>query len=195
MKYVVKMKRDNVSKLLTKTQVLFIDKLSFFLNQINPITNTKDYNVFIRELVLFAKKQYRIRILTPLFDQTIKLIENKLSKTEKTIWGGIFFKENPKRDAITKKLLIIKPYGVLGLELHEKKQEIVKIIEGVCLLLRKDETNIHSLTICLAKKGDVVTFEPKEAHGIIALTKTVIEETSLNAIDDLRYIFKASQIM
>jgi hypothetical protein len=196
MQYILKLEKNSAKNTFTKTQELFLNKLITIISEVNPISSTTSYNSFIRELVTFAKKQYRIQIITPLYDKEIKRIEKRILLTEKTIWGGISFTEEPIINNMVEKLLVIKPYGILGLEVHEKKEEQLEIREGVCLMLHSDiKNNNETLAISLAKKGDMFSFKPGEIHGIITLTKTVIQETSQHNPEDLTYIFKASQIM
>lgn len=181
---------------LTKMQQLFIEKLSQQIVDETKIVSLHDYNRIVRELVFFAKKQYRVQISTPIFSEELTTIEQKKPLTESTIWGGVTLKKVDVEKDLIEKLLVIREYGILGFEIHEKKDEKLEIIEGSCLVVHVDHINdTQKIALNFASKGDKFHFEPGEEHGVIALTNCVIKENSTNHLDDLIYIFKASQIM
>lgn len=183
-------------KTFTKLQQFFLEKLHEHVAETASISSLHEYNNFVRDVIDVAKQHYRIQTLTSIYNQEIKLIENNKPLTEGVTWGEVVLKKVDVEKDFIQKLLIIKQYGVLGFEIHEKKQERLEVIEGVCLIFQVDHAkNNHEIHLYLAKKGDIFSFAPRDEHGVIALTETVIEETSTNHLDDLVYIFKASQIM
>jgi len=118
--------------------------------------------------------------------------------TEKTAWGGVALKKVDVEKNYIRKLLVIAKHGVLGFEIHKLKHEKLKILEGVCIVLFSNHANSNwkqgKISVELGATGDKFEFLPNDEHGIIALTNCVIEERSTNHLDDLVYIFKASQV-
>ena len=128
------------------------------------------------------------------FTQELEMVKKHKPLTEPTPWGGVTLKKIDVEKDFIQKLLIIKKYGVLGFELHKKKKEHLKILEGYCLVFyinRQGKKN-NTITVQLGSVGDEFDFAPNDEHGILTLSDCIIEETSTNHLDDLVYIFPAS---
>lgn len=132
----------------------------------------------------------------PIYNKEIIPISKPARLTERTAWGGVALKKVDVEKDYIQKLLVINAYGLLGFEIHKLKHEQLKILEGVCLVLYSNHADPNwkqgEVRVRLGVPGDKFEFLPKDEHGIIALTNSVIEETSTNQLDDLTYIFPAT---
>lgn len=130
----------------------------------------------------------------PLFKKEIKPILKNLTLTEKTPWGGVSLKRVDVYKDYIQKLLVVRRFGVLGFEYHKQKHEKLRILEGKCLVFysnhRAKDWRKGKVSWKIGTKGDRFEFFPLDEHGMIALTDSVIEETSTNHLDDLTYIYK-----
>lgn len=131
---------------------------------------------------------------SPLFEKELSLIQKKRPLTEFTVWGGVTLKKVDVAKDFIQKLLVINQGGVLGFEIHKKKKEHLLVLEGYCLVfwINHNGKPNHTIAFQLAGPKDTFTFAPKDEHGILTLTKCIIQETSTNHLDDLMYIFHAS---
>ena len=174
-------------------------KLASYIKTVKSITTTDQYNIFIKKVIsifrnskLFPAKQF------PVFDKEIIAISKSAPLTEKTPWGGVVLKNADVEKDYIRKLLVIGKNGVLGFEIHKLKHERLKIIEGVCMVLYSNHSNTKwqpgKIFVEMGVPEDKFKFLTNDEHGIITLTKCVIEERSTNHLDDLVYIFPASQV-
>lgn len=162
------------------------------------IKTSAQYNLALLDIIASAPGILLQNTASTLFSKELRQINQSQPLSEKTPWGGVVLKKvDVERDFI-QKLLVIQELGVLGFEIHLKKLEKLRILEGTCLVLysnhKKNRYKKRIVTVTLAKASDRFVFHPKNEHGIIALTNCVIEETSTNHLDDLVYIFKAQQV-
>ena len=164
-----------------------------FLNHTYPVNSEPEYNLLLKKVIALAKKQYHFKLKTPLFNQEIKLIKQKLALSEPTVWGGVNLKLVDVAKNKIRKLLVIKKYGILGFEVHKAKIEKLNILEGKCLMIHSQGKN--KIGVNLVKPGDKFKFLPGDEHGVIALTNCVIEEQSTNHLDDLIFIYNSQQII
>ena len=176
----------------------FERSISEFIEKVGSIKTEQQYNYIIKNLVDISKKFDLPSTKSQLYEKEIAEIERKAPLTEKTAWGGVSLKKVDVDEDYIRKLLVIGKFGVLGFEIHKLKHEHLKIVEGLCLVLYSNhaENNWKSgeISIRIASEGDKFEFLPGDEHGIIALTNSVIEEQSTNHLDDLTYIFVASQV-
>jgi len=161
--------------------------------QATSTKNAPEYNAILSDIKKLTNTLSVKASASKIFKQELTDIQKKKPLSEPTVWGGVTLKKVDVAKDFIQKLLIIKKYGVLGFEIHEKKHEHLKIVEGCCLVFwinhrGKPKTTI---TIQIAGPKDEFTFEPKDEHGILTLTDCIIEETSTNHLDDLVYIFNA----
>jgi len=170
-----------------------------FVSTLSNISTAYEYNKLIQNLLKILDKSNRIKVNTKIFDTEIAATSTPHPLTEKTPWGIVSLKKvNVEKDFI-QKLLVIKKGGILGFEIHKKKMEKLKILEGVCLSLTsnhkaKDHIN-GSIKLKVVGPSDRIVLYPLDEHGIIALTDCVIEETSTNHLTDLTYIFPSKQVI
>ena len=177
----------------TKNYTTFEEKLTSLIAKIH-ITNEKDYNSTLRKVKKLTDLVKIPSFTSNLFKQELSLIQNKKPLTEPTVWGGVTLKKVDVAKDLIQKLLIIQKNGVLGFEIHKEKHEHLKVLEGYCLVFWINHNGKANTTISvqLAGPNDEFTFKPKDEHGILTLTNSIIEETSTNHLDDLVYIFNAS---
>ncbi len=168
-------------------------KNDFYLS--GSMSSKKDYDDTMKILVKNITLQTSTKP-SALFTKELEALRAKRALTESTVWGGVTLKKVDVAKDYIEKLLIIQQHGVLGFEIHKKKLEKLKILEGICLVLfvNHKNHNSRSITIKLAGPGDRFTFHPNDEHGILALSDCVIQETSTNHLDDLVYIFQAGQV-
>ncbi len=156
------------------------------------IANARQYNAILKRIYTLSRNITSTKRSVS-FRNELAGITKKLPLTEKVPWGGVALKKVDVEKDFIQKLLIIKKGGVLGFEIHKKKKEHLKVLEGYCIVFfinRFDKPN-NAISLQLAGPGDEYTFQPKDEHGILALTDSIIEETSTNHLDDLVYIFNA----
>ena len=155
--------------------------------------NEQDYNAILKAIRKLSTLLKVPSSSSAAFKQELKLIQMKQPLSEVTSWGGVVLKKVDVAKDFIQKLLIIHKYGVLGFEIHKKKNEHLKILEGFCLVFwinHNGNTN-NTIAIQLAGPGDQFHFAPKDEHGILTLTNCIIKETSSNHLDDLFYIYQA----
>ncbi len=157
-----------------------------------------EYQKILEKLIAIIKKTKTSKAKDYLYQKEIEPIKKHKPLTEPTDWGGVTLKKvDVSRDFI-QKLLVIGKYGILGFEIHKKKLENLKVLEGECLVFYSNHKSPAwkkgKVTVKLASRGAKFTFQPYDEHGIIALTNCVVEETSTNHLDDLTYIFKSQQV-
>lgn len=170
----------------------FEEKLNLLLTK-KQITNEQDYNATLKEIKKLSELLKVPAITSAIFRQELALIRKKKPLTEPTHWGGVALKKVDVEKDFIQKLLIIKKLGVLGFEIHKKKHEHLKILEGYCLVFWVNRNGKPNTTISVQLAGpkDEFTFQPKIEHGILTITNTIIEETSTNHLDDLVYLYPA----
>lgn len=202
MKYFLDLKnfrsKNSYKYLQVKQVLLFSEKVSAYLKAVKPITSTVEYDELMQGIILLHKNY---RFIWPntfsIYNREKIAIGRSKPLTEKTTWGGVSLKQVDTERNFVKKLLVIKQYGVLGFELHKRKNEELKIMEGLCIILHSNHASPDwkngRICISFSAPGDIFEFLPNDEHGILALTHCVIEEKSTNHLDDLHYIFAASQ--
>lgn len=162
------------------------------------ISTSEQYNHAIVDMIRSVRGIVLQKSSSSRFSKEIRQIQASAPLSEKTIWGGVTLKKVDVEQNFIQKLLVIKKYGVLGFEIHKKKLEKLKILEGTCIVLYsnhgKKQHSKGEITVKIASPSDRFIFHPKDEHGIIALTNCLIEETSTNHLDDVVYIFKAEQL-
>jgi len=180
-----------------------IGEIRSFVNASDPFINKERFNTFLHGIAaIITKHRNELTLATPLFDREIEPINKGWEFRFRTPWGGVANKNLDTPDNIfykVRKYLVILDRGLLGFEFHHKKRESLKVLEGLCIGV----ASIHGakgwkegqVLLTLMKPGDTCTLEPGDEHGIIALTKSVVEEkASEDTGGDLFFIFPAEQI-
>lgn len=174
-------------------------ELNSYIQTVNTITSASQYNNIIKKLVFIVNNKIFTSEKSPMYNKEIIPISKSEPLTERTPWGGVAPKEVHVDKNHIKKLLVIAKHGVLGLEIHKLKHEKLKILEGICIVLYSNHSRHDwkpgKISVKIAFPGYKFEFLPNDEHGIIAITDCVIEEKSTNHLDDLVYIFKASQVI
>ncbi len=192
MKYVFTLDKKSFSKrkeLFSSLTPLFFDR---------GVSDGTAYNTFLRELIQSLKTVKEKNRSFPLFKKEVQELSVHSPLIEITPWGGVSIKKVDTAKGFIQKLLIIRQYGILGFEIHNKKLEKLHILEGECLLI----SSLHAsetwqkgiVSVSFGEKGKKVVLNPGDEHGIIALTNCVIEETSTNNLDDIVFIFPSEQV-
>lgn len=200
MKYFI----DPHNSLLTKNTLKTFGKhpltgrLEEVLGQASSLKNLKDYQDMVKKIVKVTKSQRLPQTKIAIHPQEIPAIKKHKPLTEPTMWGGVCLKKVDVEKDFIQKLLVINKFGVLGFEIHKRKVETLRVLEGYCLVFysNHDEKGWKKgqITVKLGTVGDKFHFETYDEHGIIALTDCTIEETSTNHLDDLFFIYKLSQV-
>src|SRR5258708_8911310 len=94
------------------------------------ITQEKEYNITLRKIKLLASSLHVPQVSSSFFKQELKAVIRKRPLTEPTGWGGVVLKKLDTEKDFVQKLLVIKKKGVLGFEIHKRKKEHLKILEG-----------------------------------------------------------------
>lgn len=157
-------------------------------------SSNKEYSAVVKEITSFIKDiRVSSSVKYPFYEKEIVGILKESPLTEKIEWGGVTLKKVDVEKDYIKKLLVIGKNGVLGFEIHRLKHERLKILEGVCLVWYSNHNASDwekgKVAVKIAIPGDRFEFLPNDEHGIITITKCVIEETSTNHLDDLVCIF------
>lgn len=189
----------NANQYLSKNNRQFLKELINYINSSKQISTAPQYNNIVKKIVSIVKNIKTLPAATfPIYNREIIPISKSAPLTEKTPWGGVALKKVDVEKDYIRKLLVIARHGVLGFEIHKLKHEKLKILEGICIVLYSNHSNISwklgKVSVKIASPGDKFEFLPNDEHGIIAFTNLVIEETSTNHLDDLIYIFKVPQI-
>ena len=187
----------------TTSSLAVIPELAAFINSTNDITSGEQFNELLRGVAtIITGHQAELTIPTPLFDSEITPIQKGWEFRFPTPWGGVANKDLHTEDNVhfdVRKYLVIQGKGMLGFEFHKKKRESLLVKEGLCIGI----ASLHGakgwkeghVTLTLMKPGDTCTLEPGDEHGIIALTKCVVEETATDDTGgDLYFIFPAEQV-
>lgn len=168
------------------------------IRNLKPVSTLEQYTLAILEIIEAVRGISYHKTSSTLFEKELHHIKRSEPLSEKTPWGGVVLKKVDVAKDYIQKLLVIKEYGVLGFEIHRKKLEKLKVLEGTCIALYSNHKNKQykkgGIRVALASPFDRFIFHPNDEHGIIALTNCVIEEKSTNHLDDLVYIFKTRQI-
>lgn len=162
------------------------------LSKARGFDNGNEYRKVIIDVVKLIKKN-KVKSSNLSYKKEVSFIKNKHPLSESTNWGGVNLKMVDVDKNYIKKLLVISRAGVLGFEIHKLKHEKLKILEGICLVLYSNHNapgwKKGNILTRFAAPGDKFEFFPRDEHGIIAITPTVIQEESTNHLDDLIYIF------
>lgn len=178
----------------------FITDLTQFLQGHTPVSTESEYNEFLKELFeVIHVHQDLFTLTSPLYNTEIGPIQAKRALTEVTPWGGVALKKVDVDENYVRKLLVVGKKGILGFEIHELKHEHLNVLEGICLFIH----SVHEdpgwkegvVNLSLVLPGDTITLLPGDEHGIIALTDSVVEETSTNHLDDLIFLFNSKQLI
>lgn len=163
------------------------------------ITTPTAYNAFLKDIIKTLRNNQGKSKKMALFEKEVKDLTIHSPLIEITPWGGVCIKKVDTAKNFVQKLLIVREYGILGFEIHNKKLERLHILEGNCLLISSQHAKKNwkrgQVVISLGQKGDKAVLQPEDEHGIIALTNCVIEETSTNNLDDLVFIFPSKQVI
>lgn len=177
----------------------FVIALTTSLNTSKPVSTMASYNELIHSLVEIAKKHKFPTMTNTIHKCEIEAVAKNSPLSEKVIWGGVTLKKVDVARDFIQKLLVVNKHGILGFEIHEKKLEKLKVLEGICLVIYANHKSPSyaqgQIRIQLAMPGDTFVFQPFDEHGIIALSDCVIEETSTNHLDDLVYIYPSKQMI
>jgi hypothetical protein len=178
-------------------------ELAVFVNGTGTITNTEEFNSFLENAAkIVTQHQAELNRENPLFDREIQAIQRGWEFRFPTPWGGVANKSLSTWDEVhyeVRKYLVIHPKGMLGFECHKKKLEELRVLEGWCIGI----SSIHGekgwtegrVTLAFMKPGDRCVLKPGDEHGIVALTKCVIEEcASDDTGGDLEFIFPARNV-
>jgi hypothetical protein len=172
--------------------------LNSFFKKSKKISTAGEYQNNLVDIVGILKKNKMAPAQISIHTQEITPIKNGKPLTEKVVWGGVALKKVDVAKDFIQKLLVINKFGILGFEIHKQKLEKLKVLEGFCLVFYSNHKARNwqkgQIVAKLAAPGDKFEFQPNDEHGVIALTDCVVEETSTNHLDDLYYIFKASQV-
>lgn len=191
---------SQLSKTETSQFDPFIKELTQLLSTHRPVETEIEYNKFLMDLFVVIKHhEDQFTVTSPLYDKEIGPIRAKKALTESTAWGGVALKKVDVDENYVRKLLVVGKNGILGFEIHEFKHEHLEVIEGICLFIHSVHANKDwkegKVNLSLVQRGDTITLLPGDEHGIIALTDSVVEETSTNHLDDLIFLFNSKQVM
>lgn len=193
----------------------FVEALTQYLATSKPIDNEADYNLLLQDIDGLIQKHITLfNIPTPeFFDPEIAAIEHNPQEAypdpmiaHDIPWGGVvhkFIDVNKTREKednkLVEKLLVIRQRGILGFEIHTKKDEHLHVLEGVVLFIH----SVHGdkawkkgqVSMTLVEKGAEIRLLPGDEHGMIALSNSVVKETSSYHLSDLIFLFNSQQVI
>src|SRR3972149_7298113 len=120
---------------LTKDSNNVFKELNSYIKTVKSISSTNQYNNIIKKIVSLVNNKILPSRKFPIYDNEIIPISKSAPLTEKTPWGDVVLKNVDVDKNYIRKLLVVAKYGVLGFEIHKKKHEKLKILEGVCIVL------------------------------------------------------------
>ena len=183
---------------LDKKSNLQLPRVAKIVRDTKNFRDTSDYQKFLKNVIRALRQVSLQTNKKSIFAKEIIRIKNGSPLTEKTSWGGVSLKNVDVEKDFIRKLLVIRKHGILGFEIHRKKLEKLRIVEGKCFVLYSNHKSKNwqkgKISLTYAAPDDRFEFLPMDEHGIIAITNCVIEETSTNHLDDLTYIFKANRV-
>lgn len=192
----------NINQLVSeKTKQYVNEKLEQELRTLlSSITfETKEQYTEVLKQIIMVLKKYPINLKSPLHDAELPQIKSHKPLTEETPWGGVALKKVDVEKDFIQKLLVVNRYGILGFEIHEKKYEKLKVLEGIVLMLYSNHKSPSwkegAISATISTINDTGGLPPLDEHGMIALTHCVVEETSTNHLDDLVFIFTSDQVL
>jgi len=191
----------------------FVEELTTSLASSSVVTNESDYNALLKQIdAVIVKNAGAFSDPTPVFDREMADIAHNPSEAfpdpmiVPVVWGGVVHKfidvEGQYEKEKTKhvqKLLVIQKRGILGFEIHKEKYEHLDVVDGVCLFIHSIHTSKDwkegQVFLTLAEKGASTTLLPGDEHGMIALSNTVVKETSSYHLKDLIFLFNSEQVI
>lgn len=181
-----------------------VAELTEFINSTQQISFAAEFNAMLRGVAEIIDKHQEVPTLpTPIFDKGMTPEKRKSEFGFNVPWGRVTPKDLHTEDDDhydVRKFLIIQQKGMLGFEYHKKKHEELLVKEGLCIGISSTfgtpEYEKGQVTLTFMKPGDHCVLEPLDNHGVIALTKCVLEETASDDTgSDLYFIFPAEQVI
>lgn len=161
-------------------------------------SSSREYADVIKRVISAIERHPIEHIGCPIYSKEISHIKRGAPLTEKATWGGVSIKNVDVENDYIRKLLVVGKSGVLGFEYHKLKREHLRILEGLCLLLYSDHKSSvwkeGRITLKVGRVGDEFDFLPFDEHGIVAVTNSVIEETSTNHLDDIEFVYRLVKV-
>ena len=148
------------------------------LSALSPINSRESFNRYCREACRLWNRAFPERIgETEQFAKMLDRVEHTSDGVIRTGWGGVVITlhEHPR----VEKYLVVRKGGYLALEMHEQKEERLKIREGAGLILWRPP-NERSLTVEVVHPGAQFHFQPGMEHCIIGAEDLLVFERSID---------------
>ena len=148
------------------------------LSALSPINSRESFNRYCREACRLWNRAFPDRIgETEQFAKMLDRVEHTSDGVIRTGWGGVVITlhEHPR----VEKYLVVRKGGYLALEMHEQKEERLKIREGAGLILWRPP-NERSLTVEVVHPGAQFHFQPGMEHCIIGAEDSLVFERSVD---------------
>jgi len=165
------------------------------LSALSPINSRESFNRYCREACRLWNRAFPDRIgETEQFAKMLDRVEHTSDGVIRTGWGGavITLHEHPR----VEKYLFVRKGGYLALEMHEQKEERLKIREGAGLILWRPP-NERSLTVEVVHPGAQFHFQPGMEHCVIGAEDLLMFERSMDpkGMDrDLIFIYEPDAV-
>ena len=148
------------------------------LSALSPINSRESFNRYCREACRHWNQEFPSGIgETKQFAKLLHQIEHANDGVVRTGWGGvaITLHEHPR----VEKYLIVRKGGYLALEMHEQKEERLKVREGAGLILWRAAKE-RSLTVEVLRPRAKFHFEPGMEHCLIGVEDLLVFERSVD---------------
>ena len=148
------------------------------LSALSPINSRESFNRYCREACRLWNRAFPDRIgETEQFTKMLDRVEHTSDGVIRTDWGGVVITlhEHPR----VEKYLVVRKGGYLALQMHEQKEERLKIREGAGLILWRPP-NERSLTVEVVHPGAQFHFQPGMEHCMIGAEDLLVFERSID---------------
>jgi hypothetical protein len=148
------------------------------LSALSPINSRESFNRYCHEACRLWNEDFPGGIgETEQFAKLLHQIEHTTDGVIRTGWGGvaITLHEHPR----VEKYLVVRKGGYLALEMHEQKDERLKVREGAGLVLWRAAKE-RSLTVEVLRPRAKFHFEPGMEHCLIGVEDLLVFERSVD---------------
>jgi len=149
------------------------------LTAFSSIDSTETFNRYCREACRLWRNYFNVPVgeTTSRFTELMAQIERCNQDVMKTGWGGVVITRHEHPNV--EKYLVIREGGYLALEMHEKKNESLEVLEGAGLIIWRRAME-QAMTVEILRPGAEFHFEPGMEHCLIGTENLLVFERSID---------------